>query len=118
MYIVTYVTILHLYNSYIVFKIRVVICLNSYETYHKCRISFHIFSERELKQELDQPPAQREVEECVRTLKNRKSPGEDGIPAEIFKYRWEEIFLKLHLVICAIWGIGDHSIRLERLALG
>ena len=35
---------------------------------------------------------------------NRKSPGGDGIPAEIFKYGVEEILQKLHLVICTIWA--------------
>ena len=35
---------------------------------------------------------------------NRKSPGGDGIPAEIFKYGGEEILKKLHFVICTIWA--------------
>ena len=48
-------------------------------------------------------PTMREVEDCVRTLKNRKSPGGDGLTAEIFKYSKGDTLQKLHEVICAIW---------------
>ena len=59
--------------------------------------------QREVKLELEALPTLVEVEDCVRTLKDRKSPGGDGIPAELYKYGGTEILLQLHELICEIW---------------
>ena len=53
--------------------------------------------------ELEALPTVREIEESVRTLKNRKAPGGDGLPAEIYKYGGTEIILQLHEMVCAVW---------------
>ena len=58
---------------------------------------------RVVSEELDVLPSMEEIEECVRSLKNRKSPGGDGLPAEIYKYGGNDLLRKLHELICAIW---------------
>ena len=57
----------------------------------------------QIKQELSQLPTMPELQERVKALKNRKSPGIDGIPAEIFKFGGEEVIRQLYLAICTIW---------------
>ena len=45
--------------------------------------------QRPIKHVMDQVPSMSELTECVSTLRKGKSPGCDGIPAEIFKYGGE-----------------------------
>ena len=63
--------------------------------------------QEEIKLELDSLPSLREVEDSVRTLGNRKSPGGDGLPAEIYKYGGAEVLDYLHQVISSIWMSGS-----------
>ena len=43
------------------------------------------------KQLCDAPPTLIECEEAVRSMKNNKSPGQDGLPAEFYKTFWVEL---------------------------
>lgn len=52
---------------------------------------------------LDTPPQYSETRQAIRSLKNHKSPGPDGIPAEVFKHGGYLLTRRLHLLICAIW---------------
>ena len=60
--------------------------------------------QREVKRELETLPNIREVEDCINTMKNRKSPGADGLPAEVYKYGGAQIVQILHESICAVWS--------------
>jgi hypothetical protein len=44
-----------------------------------------------------------EVEKTLRSLKNRKSPGEDGITNELLKYGENELKSKLTKLVCKIF---------------
>ena len=52
---------------------------------------------------IDENPSFEEVEKCVHSLKNNKSPGIDGVPAEIFKYEGGSVIRDMHKLIEAIW---------------
>lgn len=53
--------------------------------------------------ELDAVPTRLEVREAVRSLQNGRSPGEDGIPAEVFKHGGELMMERLNDLIVRIW---------------
>ena len=53
--------------------------------------------------ELDGMPTLDEVRKCVGNLKNGKSPGTDGLPAELFKYGGDALNLRLHELLCHVW---------------
>ena len=59
--------------------------------------------QRTIKHVMDLPPSVRELEECNRTLRNHKSPGADGLPAELFKYGGESVLREIHKVISIFW---------------
>ena len=59
--------------------------------------------QRTIKHVMDLPPSVRELEECIRTLRNRISPGADGLPAELFKYGGESVLREIHKVISIVW---------------
>jgi len=48
-------------------------------------------------------PTRQETVSAINSLKNNKSPGPDGIPAELLKCGGEELFSTLHEVIEHIW---------------
>ena len=52
---------------------------------------------------MDDKPTLEEVRKYVQTLKNNKSPGIDGVPAEIFKYGGDGVVVELHRLIEGIW---------------
>ena len=52
---------------------------------------------------MDTLPTLQEVEHAVLNLKNRKSPGVDGIPAEVWKHGGPTVTKRLHELICRIW---------------
>lgn len=50
-----------------------------------------------------EPPNRLDIEIAIQNLKNNKSPGEDNLQAELFKYGGEEIQNKLYELISKIW---------------
>lgn len=52
---------------------------------------------------LDEPPQFKEVLSAIRSLKNNKSPGPDGLPAEILKKGGYLLIRQLYYLICNIW---------------
>lgn len=52
---------------------------------------------------LDNPPQYSETRQAIRSLKNNKSAGPDGIPAEVFKNGGFMLTHRLHLLISHIW---------------
>ena len=53
--------------------------------------------------QMDVTPTLQEVNHAVRNLKNRKSPGVDGIPSEVWKHGGPTLTGQLHQLICRIW---------------
>ena len=56
-----------------------------------------------VKTELDDTPTLEEVQRCIETLRNNKSPGVDGIPAEVLKYGGTELIEALYRIIRECW---------------
>ena len=54
-------------------------------------------------QHLANEPTEQEIRKAINLLSNGKSPGEDGIPAEIFKHGGEVLITRLHSLYCHIW---------------
>ena len=54
-------------------------------------------------QELEQVPTVEEVREAITKTKMNKAPGNDGIPAEVYKYGGEELTQRLHQLITKCW---------------
>ena len=54
--------------------------------------------------EMDASPTLDEVRKCVLSLKNNKSPGTDGIPAEFYKYGGIALAESLHDMIRVMWA--------------
>lgn len=52
---------------------------------------------------LDEPPKFTEILSAVRSLKNKKSPGPDGLPGEILKKGGYLLLRQLYHLICKIW---------------
>ena len=57
--------------------------------------------------ELSEPPTLQEVTGAIDNLKNNKSPGADGIPAELLKYGGNSLFTRLHELIQGLWRNED-----------
>ena len=55
---------------------------------------------------LDTPPLYSEIQRAIAGLKNNKSAGPDGIPAEVFKNGGYILTRRLHLLIQNIWEHG------------
>ncbi|XP_076049547.1 uncharacterized protein LOC143030278 [Oratosquilla oratoria] len=56
---------------------------------------------------LDNPPEMEEVLRAISELKNNKSPGPDGIPAELFKQGGYLLKVNLHKLISEVWTTGE-----------
>jgi len=56
--------------------------------------------------QLDRSPAFYEVEVAIKGLKNNKSAGPDGIPAEVFKHGGNHLTHRLHQFIHRAWTTG------------
>ena len=54
-------------------------------------------------QEMDRIPEIKEVLDAIKTLKEGKSCGPDGLPGELFKYGGYLLKKQLHKIICALW---------------
>ena len=48
-------------------------------------------------------PTKEEISKAIKSLKNKKAPGEDGIPAEVFKACESTLLDPLHKLFCSIW---------------
>ena len=55
------------------------------------------------RQELDHAPSIDEIKAAINKTKMNKSPGSDGIPAEIYKYGGEELMQRLFQLISECW---------------
>ena len=53
---------------------------------------------------LDEPPQLPEILAAIQGLKNNKSPGPDGIPAECYKHGGAQLAESLHALISTIWA--------------
>ena len=42
------------------------------------------------------PPSLEEIEDAIKSLKNGKAPGADGIPSEVYKYGGPSVVQTLH----------------------
>ena len=52
---------------------------------------------------LDEEPIEEELSEAISALSNGKAPGEDGIPAEIFKENTDVFLPRLHALLLQCW---------------
>ena len=60
----------------------------------------------ETKHELDEPPTEEEIETAIGQMKPRKSPGSDGIPAEIYQHGGEVVVGRLRDLFTSCWAQG------------
>ena len=60
----------------------------------------------DVKLELDNPPTREEVRKATMQLKVGKSPGIDGIPAEVYHYGGEGVLNKLQDLFTNCWEKG------------
>jgi hypothetical protein len=56
---------------------------------------------------LDDTPTIDEVAKAIDAMKDGKAPGQDGIPAEVWKYGGQNLLVKLHDLIIQIWKEGE-----------
>ena len=56
-----------------------------------------------VRKELSVPPSLKDVKDAISSLQNGKSPGEDALPAEIFKHGGCKLQEQFHLLILLIW---------------
>ncbi len=56
---------------------------------------------------LDTPPTLEEVQAAIKALKNGKTPGQDAIPAEVYKNGGSALVQRLHDLFLKIWQDGD-----------
>ena len=61
----------------------------------------------DVKLELDDPPTREEIKKATMQLKVGKSPGTDGIPAEVYQHGGEAVLNKLHDLFTNCWGKRD-----------
>ena len=60
----------------------------------------------DVKLELDDPPTREEIWKSTMQLKVGKSPGIDGIPAEVYQHGGEAVFYKLQDLFTNCWEKG------------
>ena len=56
---------------------------------------------------MENPPSYTEVTDAIKKLKNNRCAGEDGVPAEIFKFAGDAFKKKLHKLVMQVWDIAD-----------
>ena len=59
-----------------------------------------------MKLELDDPPTREEIKKATMQLKVSKSPGIDGIPAEVYQHGGESVLDKLQDLFTNCWEKG------------
>ena len=57
-----------------------------------------------LANEMDVPPTFKETTDAIKSLKNNKAPGPDGLPSELYKEGGYFLHLKIHELILLIWN--------------
>lgn len=62
--------------------------------------------QRTTKHYLDETPSMNEVTKAIAGLKDGRAPGEDGIPAEVWKHGGTKLVDRLHQLICSAWEEG------------
>ena len=63
--------------------------------------------QRITKTSLDEIPTMDEMARAIAGLKDGKAPGEDGIPAEVWKHGGDNLFSRLHQLITNDWEVGS-----------
>lgn len=56
---------------------------------------------------LDEIPSMDEMTKAIAGLKDGRAPGNDGIPAEVWKHGGTNLLVKLHRLICKAWDEGS-----------
>ena len=56
---------------------------------------------------LDEPPTMEDLKRAIASLKDGKTPGGDGVPAEVWKHGGTCMTIKLHDLICKAWDDGS-----------
>ena len=57
--------------------------------------------------DMDTPPTYEETLQAINSLKNKKSPGPDGVPGEVLRHGGTELHQKLYQLITAVWEAED-----------
>ena len=60
----------------------------------------------DVKSFLDNPPTRDEIKEAIAKLKHGKSPGSDGIPAEVYQHGGDALLSRLHDLFTKCWELG------------
>ena len=60
----------------------------------------------DVKSFLDNPPTCDEIKEAIAKLKHGKSPGSDGIPAEVYQHGGDALLSRLHDLFTKCWELG------------
>ena len=68
--------------------------------------SLNLIPQKELRLDLDVPPSTTEIEMAIVQMKSGKSPGRDGIPAEIFQNGGDIVRVRLESLFAACWKHG------------
>ncbi|XP_035263189.1 uncharacterized protein LOC118221872 isoform X1 [Anguilla anguilla] len=56
-----------------------------------------------IREDMGEPPTMTEVQVVIRSLKNNKAAGPDGIPAEILKEGGPELLYHIHTLLLKVW---------------
>ncbi|KAK2175342.1 hypothetical protein NP493_735g00026 [Ridgeia piscesae] len=70
--------------------------------------------QRITKTSLDEIPNMPEMARAIADLKDGKAPGEDGIPAEVWKHGGDNLFSRLHQLITNAWELQEKYIEQDR----
>ena len=57
--------------------------------------------------ELDDAPTKEELSKAINDILSGKAPGQDGIPAEVFKCGGSQLLNNLHQLLCRCWEEGS-----------
>ena len=57
--------------------------------------------------ELDDTPTKEELSKAINDISSGKAPGQDGIPAEVFKCGGSQLLDNLHHLLCRLWEEGS-----------
>ena len=63
--------------------------------------------QRIIKTSLDEIPTMDEMARAIAGLKDGKTPGGDGIPAEVWQHGGDNLFSRLHQLITNAWEVGS-----------